>query len=436
MMRPTPRAVLFFAISVPLALLIVSVWRRFWYFSFYFPFAVFAFILADLTSALPNRHLKAVLRSPKRLAVGQTGIIELSLLGDGSTRPLLIQALLEQTGEADTPCTVSGTMLHGRLQLQLPIVARRRGRIALDALWLRWRGPLGLIELSRRQPVAEIIDVVPDIKGIYEAALQFFSRDALYGLKTQQLKGQGTEFESLCDYVSGMDNRLIDWKRSARHRKLLCKEFRQERNHQIVLGFDTGYLMLEPVDGIPKLDHAIKAGLLLGWVSLRNGDLLGGCSFDARFRSFIKPGRGMPYFTQFQRFSAGLAYQTEETNFTLALAELGSRLQRRALVILFTEFVDFISAELLLESLRLMTKRHVVVFVTLRDPMLTGLQDASPDNFSKVAKAVIADDFLRERRIVLERVARLGVHCLDVSARQFSTALLNRYMTIKQRGLL
>jgi uncharacterized protein (DUF58 family) len=194
--------------------------------------------------------------------------------------------------------------------------------------------------------------------------------------------------------------------------------------------------MTEPVDGFPKLDHAVNAGLLLGWVSLYNGDLLGGCGFDARFRNFIKPGRGMPYFAQFQRFTADLAYRTEETNFTLALAELNSRLKRRALVVLFTEFVDLISAELLIESLQWMTRRHAVVFVTMRDSTLTRLRAAQPDNFSRIAEAVIADDFLRERSIVLERVARLGVHCLDVPARGISAALLNRYLLIKQRGLL
>ena len=179
-----------------------------------------------------------------------------------------------------------------------------------------------------------------------------------------------------------------------------------------------------------------RRGLLLGWVSLHNGDLVGGCGFDTGFRNFIEPGRGMPYFTRFQHFAAGLDYRTEETNFTLGLTELNARLKRRSLVILFTEFVDTISAELLLESLQFMVRRHVVVFVTLRDPTLTRVQEADPSSFQRVAEAVIADNFTRERAIVLERIARLGVHCLDVPAQSMSAALLNRYLMIKQRGLL
>ncbi|MDR1922135.1 MAG: DUF58 domain-containing protein [Candidatus Adiutrix sp.] len=437
MTRPTLPAVGLFGLSVPLALLIVTGWRELWFLSLYLPGAALALILADWSMALPNGRLTAAPRLPRRLHVGRSGVAALRLEAENSTRPLAVTALLEQTGEAEEPVPVTGVMAAGRpLDLEFSIFPERRGRITVEAVWLRWRGPLGLVELRRRQPVGESIEVVPDIRGIHDEALRFFARDAAYGLKSQRLKGEGAEFDSLCEYAPGMDQRFIDWKSSARRRKLLCKEFRQERNHHIVLGYDVGRLMLEPVEGAPKLDHAVRAGLLLGWISLRNGDFVGGCGFDVRFRSFIEPGRGLPYFRQVQSFAASLAYRTEETNFTLGLAELNARLRRRSLVVLFTEFVDSISAELLLESLQLMARKHVIVFVTMRDPMLARLKDAPPDDFTRVAEAVIADGFLRERSIVLERAARLGVHCLDVSAQGLSAALLNRYLLIKQRGLL
>ena len=438
-MRPTPKAVIFFSISVPIALLIVSAWSEAWFLSLFLPGMALAFISADAVSILPDRRLSVIHRAPKRLCIGQPGFVELDLSTDNYFHALPIRILLELSGEAEPPPVVSRIIAVGRLSLALTIVPYRRGQVTVDALWLRWRGPLGLVETTRRRPVESVIDVVPDVKGIHEAALQFFAHNAIYGVKTQRPKGEGTEFENLTEYAPGMDSRMIDWKHSAGHRKLLCKEFRQERNHQIVLGFDTGRLMLEPVDAgekMPKLDHAIKAGLLLSWISLRSGDLVGGCGFDARFRGFIKPGRGMTYFTKLQHFTAGLAYRTEETNFTLGLTELNSRLQRRALVVIFTEFVDHISAELLIESLQIIARRHVVIFVSMRDPMLTSLQSASPDDFHRVAEAVIAYDFLRERSIVLDRIARLGVHCLDVPVRVVSSALINKYLMIKQRGLL
>ncbi len=242
---------------------------------------------------------------------------------------------------------------------------------------------------------------------ISSAAVQFFSRDAVDGIKVQQQKGEGAEFDALREHAAGLDNRFIDWKRSAKHLKLLSKEFKTERNHQIVLAFDTGHLMAEPIEGLPRLDHAIHAGLLLGWISLRSGDYVGSFGFDARVRQFMQPSRGLPYFTKLQNGSSQLGYQTEETNFTLGLAELNFRLKRRALVVLFTEFIDTTTAELLFESLQRMANRHAVIFVTLRDSMLPNIIDAKPERFQDVAQSVVAHDLLRERAVVLERLTRL-----------------------------
>ena len=436
MTRPTLRAALLFALSVPIALLIIVMAKDSWYFALWTPFVVLVFLLADGIAAMPIKRLEIDMLIPKAVYLGQREAIVLKLSGIDYTRPFYIEALMEHSGGIEEPGIIGGTMSDGKLTLHLPFVPIKRGRVQIDALWLRWRGPLGLIEKKYRHEEYKAVDVLINIQGIHNMALQFVARDAVYGIKTQRIMGEGTEFEAMREYSQGMDSRFIDWKRSAHHRKLLCKEFQQERNYQIIMGFDTGHLMLEPVEGMPKLDHAIKAGLLLSWISLHKGDFIGVCGFDSRFHSYIKPGKGMPYLTQIQRFAAGLNYRTEETNFTLGLTELNSRLQRRALVILFTEFVDTISAELLIESLQLMAKKHLVIFITLQEPMLTDLQNTEPEEFLNVAESVTADDFINERAVVLERISRLGIHCLKTTAGQVSTDLLNRYLMIKQRGLL
>jgi uncharacterized protein (DUF58 family) len=320
--------------------------------------------------------------------------------------------------------------------VDLPVMPRRRGKVRIDRLWARWRGPLSLVQIVKTVAVDRSIDVVPNVRGVQNAALQFYANEATFGVKVQRQKGEGAEFESLRDYAVGLDYRFIDWKHSARHRKLLSKEFRVERNHQVILGFDTGYLMCEPLDGIPRLDHAINAGLLLAWISLQGGDLVGTYGFDAAVRHFQQPIRGISGFSRIQRATAELEYRHQETNFTLGLAELSVRLKRRALVVLFTEFVDTVTAELLIESMQRIANRHVVIFVTLRDSLLQDIVDAPPSSFESVAEAVVAQDLLRDRSIVFERLERIGVHCLDMPSGRLSVGLLNRYLLIKQRGLL
>jgi uncharacterized protein (DUF58 family) len=289
---------------------------------------------------------------------------------------------------------------------------------------------------TRKFPVARQIAVVPNVHPARGDSLAVFFRDALYGTKTQREAGEGAEFESLREYTPGLDLRHIDWKHSARHRKMVGREFRVERNHPVILAFDTGYLMREPVDGIPRLDHGINAALLLARIALAADDVVGSYSFDSRMRHFLPPGRGSHAFRRIQQATAALAYTADETNYTLGIAELQTRLRRRSLLVLFTDFVDTVTAELLVENVRRLSAKHLIVFVTLRDNLLPTIFEAHPTTGADVARSVLASDFLRERRIVLEKLGRLGIQCIDVRSDQLTVALLNRYLLIKQRGLL
>ncbi|HEV3177842.1 MAG TPA: DUF58 domain-containing protein [Stellaceae bacterium] len=437
MIRPTRRAVLIFAAGIPLSLFIVIYDASLWPVSFnYGVLALFA-VSVDALLAFPSRRLTLRVDMPEKLYIGERGAALVTIPAVARRRATPLELLSEQRGELDPPEIVAVEVEPGReARVDLPLVPRRRGRVGIDRIWARWRGPMSLVELVKTFSVDRSIDVVPNVRGVQNAALQFFAHEAIFGVKVQQQRGEGAEFDSLREYAPGLDNRFIDWKHSARHHKLLCKEFKTERNHQVILGFDTGYLMSEPIDGIPRLDHAINAGLLLAWISLQGGDLVGSYGFDAAVRHYQTPMRGISSFARIQRATSELAYHHQETNFTLGLAELSARLRRRALVVLFTDFVDTVTAELLIESMQRVVNRHVVVFVTLRDSLLQRTVDAAPTSFESVAEAVIADDLLRDRSIVFERLERLGVHCLDVPSHGLSVGLLNRYLRIKQRGLL
>jgi uncharacterized protein (DUF58 family) len=437
MIRPTGRAVVLFAGGIPLALLVTILAPGLWGLTFDYGILALIVIASDALLAFSPRLLDAKVALPDRLYIGERSAVAVTIAATSYQRTVRFEVLAEQRGdlEAVEAATAELNPPHAA-RVALKLVPLRRGRVHVDQIWLRWRGPLGLVEHIRRVAVERTIDVLPNVRGVQGAALQFFAQEAIYGIKSQQQKGEGAEFESLREYSPGLDSRFIDWKQSAKHRKLLCKEFRTERNHNVIMAFDTGYLMLETVDGITRLDHAINAGLLLAWVSLQSGDLVGTFGFDAAVRHYLGPIRGVAGFARIQRATGELDYHHQETNFTLGLAELNVRLKRRALVILFTDFVDTVTAELMIESMQRVANRHVVVFVTQRGSVLQRAVDAPPERFEDVAQAVIAHDFLRERSIVFERLERLGVHCLDVPSRGLSVALINRYLLIKQRGLI
>jgi uncharacterized protein (DUF58 family) len=437
MIRPTRRAVLLFGASVLIGLVIAAVAPGWWIVSADWAVFVLAGLSLDALLAAKPRALSIDIDIPERLFIGETGGAKAMVALESNNRPARVELLLEQIGDAEPPGIVAIALVPGGTsRVMLPIAPRRRGRVVLVQAWLRWNGPFGLVQITHRVALGRSIDVVQNIRGVHDAALQFFAREAIYGTRVQRERGGGSEFDALAEYVPGLDTRVIDWKHSARHGKLVVKEFRVERNHPIIIAFDTGYLMAEPIDGVPRLDHAVNAGLLLAWIALKGGDLVGLYGFDSRVRHYVQPVRGLANFSRLARSTAGLDYHRDETNFTLGLAELAFRQSRRALIVLFTDFVDTVTAELLIESLQRIVHKHVVLFVSLRDPALQRIVDARPERFETVAEAVIADDFLKDRRLVFDRLARLGIQCLDVPREALSAALINHYLRIEQRGML
>lgn len=436
-MRPTLRAVILIGAGFPISIGLILADEGLW------PLGVAYFVLAailvgaDGLATLPQRALRIGVSRPKMLYIGDSDPLQIDLLTAEGWPATLAELVCDVSPNLAVPPALQVPLSSGELSsLSLDLVPNRRGAAEVHRLWLRWKGPLKLMSRQRIEAIEATIPVVPNVRAIRSAAVRYWSRDALFGVKPQSQQGDGSEFECLRDYVPGFDHRSIDWKHSARHRRLVCKEFRAERNHQIVLAFDTGHLMSEPLEGIPKLDHAVNAGLLLAYLSLRSGDHVGIFGFDSNIRLSVAPGGGIQYFSRLQWASAELECRHEETNFTLGLAELLTRLTRRSLVILQTEFVDTITAELMVENLARVAGRHLVILVTLQDPGLQSTVDTAPQSVGDLARSVIAGDLIRERLVVLERLRRLGVHCLHAPAERVGVGLVNRYLDIRRRELI
>ena len=261
-------------------------------------------------------------------------------------------------------------------------------------------------------------------------------RSNMFGVKENAMQGEGSDFHQLRDFTTGMDIRSIDWKRSASHRSLVAKETRAERNHHIILALDNGYLMREEIAGLPKIDHQINAALAVAWAAVQGGDQIGMFAFDVKPRFYLPPEGGRRAFSHLRTRAGELEYRSVETNHTLAAAFLQARLKRRSLIIIFSDFVDTTTAELLLENVSVLNKRHLIIFATLGDPELTKLTQSASDNLTDVARSVTAEQFLQERRLVLDRLRRLGVLCVEAGPKQMTPSLISTYLQIKAREMI
>ena len=317
-----------------------------------------------------------------------------------------------------------------------------RGTAVLERIWTRWQGPLGLVWRQRIDPLQTEIPVTSDTQMVRDTAAEIFTKDANIGQKLQRLRGDGTEFDGLTEWLPGMDKRSIDWKHSARHGTLLSREFRTERNHNIVFAFDSGHLMAEEVENVEtgeamtKLDRALNAALLMAFVSLKIGDKIGMYAFDERPYLYAPAIGNTRSFAQIRRVSAQVNYSTAETNFTLGLSQLAQNLQRRTLIVVFTDFVDSTQAELMVENMARLLKRHIVIFVAFRNTALDKLITQSADTPEEAAASLIGDGLMRERDIVLRRLERMGVNVIDADAETLNMKVLNTYMLLKARNAI
>jgi uncharacterized protein (DUF58 family) len=307
----------------------------------------------------------------------------------------------------------------------------RRGTATVERAWLRWEGPLGLGARQIATAIDKRVRIWPDLSPVRAPDLHIFLRNAQLGLINRRIRGEGTQFEALSEYEPGMDRRRIDWKASARHTKLFARENEAERNNQIVFAFDCGQAMCEPVDGLPRIDRAVSAALTCAYVAMKGGDKVALFGFARRPRlmtPFIADARA---FHRLQSAAAGLDYEAAEPNFTLALATLTARLQRRSLVVVFSDFADPTAAELMVESLGRLVNRHLVLFVTMTDSEVEAIVAAHPGDIASLASAVTADSLAQQRKLVLQRLRQRGIDVLEAPWASIGPRLIDRYLAIR-----
>lgn len=433
---PTRRAIGLAAAGAPVALAVSLAAPQAWGIAAAWVVMTLGLMLADVLMAASPRGLALSVTAPRVLGLGR-GDLAIVRAAFAAGAPAAIEialgvnARLTASPERQTIPITDGTG-DGRVML----TPERRGEGRIEGLWARWRGPLGLVWLQRGDPVGQTVAISPDVSRVKEQALRLFSRDAPFGLRAQIERGEGGDFHALTDFQTGMDLRTIDWKQSGRHGKLVAREHRTERNHHVVIAIDSGRLMSGPAAGGPRVDQSINAALLLAFVSLKMGDRVGLFAFDAKPRVSSGMVAGAQAFPLLQRIAAGIDYSTEETNFTLGLTTLAGRLDRRALVVVFTDFADPTSAELMLENVGRLMRTHLVLFVVFRDDELEALAEREPLEPDDVSRAVIAQALLRQRELVVGRLRRLGARLVEARGDDLGLALLDSYLDAKRRDMI
>jgi uncharacterized protein (DUF58 family) len=296
-------------------------------------------------------------------------------------------------------------------------------------------GPFGLAGRQVSRPVPWRVRVLPPFhsrKHLPSRLLQLRETD---GRTPVLVRGQGSEFDSLREYVIGDDVRSIDWRATARRNDVVVRTWRPERDRHVVIVLDTSRTSAGRVGDEPKLDSAMDAALLLAALATRAGDRVELLAFDSRLRTSVAsalPGRTLALFSDAM---AGLEPSLVELDGAALARHLLGQVRRRSLIVLLTSLDPASIHEGLLPELRQLARKHSVLLASVADPRIEELAGARGDA-NAVFAAASAELALSVRRNTADVLGRNGIEVVDAVPSRFAPALADKYLALKAQGRL
>jgi uncharacterized protein (DUF58 family) len=313
----------------------------------------------------------------------------------------------------------------------------KRGRFEFGLIAVRYLSRLGLVwrHTNVGQPVA--VKVYPNMRRAREAELKALgARSLVSAHRKTSWRGEGREFESLRDYVRGDELRHISWSATARRGKLVTRQYQIERDQTILIAIDAGRLMTARIEQETKLDSAVHATLALMSAAARGGDNAGIVVFGRRIKAYLPPKRGSEHMDAALEALHAVEPEMIEPSYARAFEFIAANCKRRALVVLLTDLVDEEGSKDLLTSLKILRPRHLPLVVTIGDRDLKAAVRDVPENVNDLFTQSVAEEIIHQREAALRLVEAQGGLALDVNAAALAPALLEKYLQVKERGLL
>lgn len=324
-------------------------------------------------------------------------------------------------------------------QIDYRYTPTRRGDLQFGRCDVRLSSPLRLWERKLVLGESQKVRVFPNFAAISGyALLATDNRLSQIGVLQRRRRGEGMDFHQLREYREGDSQRQVDWRATSRMRKLISREYRDERDQHIVFLIDCGRRMSATdlsATHLTHFDHVLNAALLLGYVSLRQGDAVGYLTFATEAPRFSAPRKSGAAVSVLLNGLYDVQPSLSVPDYTQAAVQLAARLKRRALVIVLSNLRDE-DDETLAPALRLLTERHLVLFASLREPTLDEKLHEPVHDLDSAVTHVAAVDYAYERQKALKRIERSGAMVLDVEPQKLPIALVNRYLDIKRAGRL
>ncbi|MGE5839437.1 MAG: DUF58 domain-containing protein, partial [Deltaproteobacteria bacterium] len=351
---PLPAAGALWAVAA--GLVVAFLWH--WKGMVFWDAGILVLCCLDYGLSLRGKELQAQRRAPRHLLQGVSQEIEIAV-GNWADLQKDIK-VRDQTPLGWKAAPVLKTRIAGRSEVVLRyfVTPQERGVFGFGDLDMRIEGPLRLIQRPIRVSASEEIRVLPCLQALrYPELIAYRRRSRHWGLRQIRWREKGREFESLREYVEGDDPRHIHWKASARLDRPIVQEYQPEKNQIVMIAVDAGRLMGAVSEGKKKLDHALEATAHLAHAALAGGDQVGFLAFAGRVLLFIPPRKTRGHLQVILQETVSLRSIQVEPRYEEAFLWFRSKVRRRSLVVIFTDLMDELASDNLLEAVALLRPR-------------------------------------------------------------------------------
>ena len=315
----------------------------------------------------------------------------------------------------------------------MPLLPRRRGELSSEFVVVRSDGPLGLAGRQTKIAARGALRVLPPFTARRHLPSRLARLRELDGNTSVQVRGQGTEFDSLREYVRGDDVRSIDWRATARAGTTMLRTWRPERDRHVVIVIDTGRTAAARVGDGVRLDAAMEAALLLAALATRAGDHTHLLMFDRVTRARVTRVDGPALLPALVDAMAPVEPQLIDTDWDAAFAQVRALTSRPSLVVLLTAQDAPEAARGFLGSLPALSRRaHVLVgTVTDAEQVPDDVRDAAA-----VYRAAATERGIRDAARVAAAIGRAGAEAVADSPEALPPRIADRYLELKATGRL
>ncbi|MDQ0991260.1 DUF58 domain-containing protein [Streptomyces sp. V3I7] len=395
----------------------------------------------DFALAAPVRRLVLTRSGDTTARLGETADVTLTITNPSRhpLRALLRDAWPPSSWQQGTEIEASRhhlTVPPGeRRRVTTRLRPARRGDHEADRVTIRSYGPLRLFPRQGTHEVPWSVRVLPPFTSRKHLPSKLARLRELDGRTSLLTRGEGTEFDSLREYVPGDDTRSIDWRATARQSTVAVRTWRPERDRHILLVLDTGRTSAGRVGDAPRLDASMDAALLLAALASRAGDRVDLLAYDRRVRALVQGRTARDVLPSLVEAMATLEPELVETDARGLAATALRAAPRRSLIVLLTTLDTAPVEEGLLPVLAQLTQRHTVLLTSVADPHVACMA-AARGNVDAVYEAAAAAQAQAERLRTAEKLRRHGVTVVDATPDELAPALADAYLAMKAAGRL